>query len=989
MAFRTSRDRSVRSALLISSSALAAAGLAATASAQEATETVVVTGSRIPQTGLYSSSPVTAVGQQEMKLTGSTSIEQTLRMLPSAVADVDNQFTNNASAGENNVDLRGLGTTRTLVLVDGKRLVAADQLGEVDLSIIPPGLVDHIEVYTGGASAIYGSDAIAGVVNVILKKDFQGLQFDSSYKQTDSNDGQTFDVNGIMGFDSSDGKGNVTIYADYQNRRSIFQGNRVYSAHALNSPSFTGCGTPATHFGGFCFGGSSSSAEGQFSFGGQTYFPSADGPGNSDFVACGHTGQPPCFVYNFNPVNYYQTPNVRYAFGGEGHYEVSKFFDFYTRLTFSDNQVLTQLAPTPIISTFAVNYANPFLSAQQRGLLFAGCIPGCGPNDTSSFGFRRRLVENGNRDTSFDRTAYQIVVGARGELGGGWTYDFSAQYGHTGTTQRFTGDAKFNNFGQGLLVDASGTCLDSTGGCVPIDIFSQHGISGAAAKFFTLSMDALTTVEQWDVQGATVGDLHDWGLQSPWAKNAVAVSFGGEYRQEAAKFEPDDNLATSNDLGFGGSPPVHGSYNVTEGFGEVRVPVIEGMPFAELLQFEGAYRYSSYSRAGAVSTYKYSGEWSPTDDFRLRGSFERAVRAPNVNELFSTSTVSANAGKDPCSDLNGSAVGFTTTAALCLATGVPAGQLFSNGLECPAGQCTAFVGGNPNLKPETADTRSAGIVFTPTFFEGFSATVDYYNIKVDGFITGLPLQLVLNNCYDPAKNPSQDPNNPFCQLVHRNGNGEIFGEPVPPGGEVTTLSANIGKYQVKGWDIESSYQANFGDWGMDQSWGGFALDFIGTYQPTSKFQANGAVTPTACAGKFGSICIDGAPTPKWKHNFRVSWLSPDNDVTISMLWRHISSEDHDIMRFSGKNSATPCGFNACDAAGDDNHIPAFDWFDLSGTWDMGNGIQFRGGVTNIFDKRPPLIDINLSFSSVDSGNTFPGTYDAVGRFLFAGVTIKM
>ncbi|HEY2012201.1 MAG TPA: TonB-dependent receptor, partial [Bryobacteraceae bacterium] len=476
---------------------------------------------------------------------------------------------------------------------------------------------------------------------------------------------------------------------------------------------------------------------------------------------------------------------------------------------------------------------------------------------------------------------------------------------------------------------------------------------------------------------------------SPWAKSPVAVSLGGEYRQEQANFEPDDNLGTGNDLGFGAVPPVHGRYNVSEGFGEIRVPVIEGMRFAELLQFEGAYRYSSYNLAGAVSTYKYSGEWAPTDDLRFRASFERAVRAPNINELFSAQGVSALPGKDPCSDLNGSALGYTTTRALCEATGVPGNAVFTGGLECPAGQCTAGIGGNPNLKPEVSDTRSIGVVLTPTFLDGFNATIDYYNIKVDGFIKAQQVQFVLNQCYDPHTNPNQDPNNPFCQLVHRNTAGEIFGEPVPPGGEVLTLSGNVARYQVKGWDLSANYQAQFSDWGMDPAWGGLAVNFVGTYQPLSRSQANAATAAINCAGLFGSVCPNGSPTPKWKHNFRVSWISPDNDITLSLLWRHISQESFDVMKFSGKASGTPCGYNTCDLAGDDDHIPSFDWFDVSGTWDIGHGIQLRGGVTNILNKRPPLVDINLSNSLVDSGNTFPATYDPVGRFFFGGVTVKL
>ncbi|MGN6516334.1 MAG: TonB-dependent receptor domain-containing protein [Rhizomicrobium sp.] len=972
MQSRVSRNLNFRSALLLGAASITTLALAAPAMAQDqSVETVVVTGSRIPQTGLYSTSPVTSLGQQDMKLTGTSNLETVLRSLPAVVADTDNQFTNNGSGGLSLVDLRGLGNIRTLVLVDGKRLMPSDTTANVDISVIPPDLVDHVEVLTGGASAIYGSDAVAGVVNFILRKDFEGAEVDAQYGQTNSNDGQTTDVTGILGFNSANGKGNITIYGEYENRQPIFQGDRDYSKTALASPVFS-LGAPScaaagfpTVFGGFCPLGSSSSQEGNF----------VPHDGNTYHATASNTLAPGTTFYNFNPVNYFQTPNTKYSFGATGHYEVSKSLDFYTRLTFSDSFVPTQLAPTPIISNFSTNFANPFLSNQERALLFA-CYPGCAPTDTATFNLKRRLVENGNRDQTFDRQMYQMVIGAKGDLGSGWSYDFSAQYGKTIVTSRLTGDAKFNSFQQGLLVGgtaANPVCLDPSGGCVPINIWTTNSISPQAVAFFTLPMDSISTVEQWDIQGSLVGDLGQWGIQSPWAKNPVAFSVGGEYRQEHGGFEPDDNLGTGNDLGFGQSAPVHGGYNVKEAFTELRVPLIENMPFAELLQVDGAYRYSSYNTAGPNSTYKYSAEWQPIDDIRFRGSVERAVRAPNIAELFGAQSDSANSGKDPCSAAGGAVV---TTAALCEATGVPASRVFTGGLNCPSGQCNARVGGNPNLKPEVADTKSIGFVFTPTFIDGFNATVDYYDIKVDGFIAPVPLATVLQECYSTTLNPTQDPNNHFCQLVERNSGGELFGLPVPPGGDVLTLNSNIGVFRVKGWDFESNYNAEFADWGMDSSWGGFAINFKGTYTGTSDFQPDPTSEVLKCAGLYGDLCPDSAPTPKWRHQLRLTWFDASNDVSISLLWRHISETTFDEVKINGLVDPV------------DAHIPAFDWFDLSGTWAVNDRVSLRAGITNLFDKDPPLVDFELGAASVDSGNTFPGTYDPVGRTYFAGATIK-
>lgn len=983
----TLKSRILRRSLLLGAASAAALAIAAPAAAQgQNVETVVVTGSRIPQQGLYSSSPVTTVGAQDLKLQGATNIGQVMADLPSVVSDGDGQFVNNGSGGISTVDLRGLGNVRTLLLVDGKRLVPSDQFGDVDLNQIPPMLIDHIEVLTGGASAVYGSDAVAGVVNLILRKDFEGLEADVQYKQTDHNDGQTFDGSLMMGVNSADGKGNVTIYGNYQNRQAIMQGNRGYSSEATASPQFTfgapvgttcaDLGYPSIQ-GGFCPLGSSASVEGNFvPQDGNAYHATSGGTLSSGFTH-----------YNFNPVNYFQTPNTRYALGAIGHYEVSKALDIYARLTYSDNQTTTQLAPTPIFTTYNVNYGNPFLSAQERAIFFGdqACAAtlSCAANDTASFGFRRRLIENGPRVDTFDQSAYQMVLGAKGQLGNNWSYDISAQYGHVLTSQHLTGDAQYNRFQQGLLVTAGGDCTDPSNGCVPINVFKSGGITPEAVKFFTLYMTAVTQVDQWDMVGSVTGDLTDYGIKSPWAKNGVSVNAGAEYRQEAAKFQPDQNLGTGNDLGFGQSSPVSGSYNVGEGFTEVRVPLIENMPFAELVSIDGAYRYSSYNLAGSTNTYKYSAEWQPVDDFRFRGSFERAVRAPNVNELFSAQSDSANTGKDPCSNAG---AGVGASAALCVATGVPAGKVFSTALDCPSGQCEARVGGNPGLKPEVAKTRSLGVVFTPTFVDGFTATVDWFDINVGGYITQLPVATVLKLCYDPAYNASQSAAAAACQLIHRNAAGEIFGEPVPPGGYVQTLQSNIANYRVKGWDFDASYTSDLSRFGMD-GWGAIAVNFKGTLMPTVDFKPDPTSGVQHCAGLYGDICPNFTPTPKWKHTMRVTWFSPDNDVSLSLLWRHIGGTQFDEVALSGKDTTTSCGYSFCDPL--DAKIAAFNWFDLSGTWNVSDKVTLRAGVTNLFNKKPPIVDFEISAASADSGNTFPTVYDPVGRFMFIGATVKM
>ncbi len=991
-------NRNLRSMLLLGAASAATMGLAMPALAQDSGgEVVVVTGSRIPQTGLYSTSPVSAVGQQEFKLQGTTSVGATLRSLPSTVEDGDGNTVDNGTAGIATVDLRNLGVKRTLVLVDGKRLVPADATGEVDTNQIPAQMVDHVEVLTGGASAEYGSDAVSGVVNIILRKDFQGMEVDGQYSLSDHGDAGITDTSAVLGFNSGDGKGNVTIYGEYNHRTAVPESDRSYGAHALATTNFTGCASPATHFGGFCFSGSGTIAQGRVksaALGGPFVGQGTIFTPSGQLVP--YAGQ----TFNFAPFQFYQTEGTRYAFGASGHYDVNSHLQLYTRLTFSDNQSTSQLGPSPLSSNFNINCGNPLMSGEERETIFgstttAGTIAAqcatAGDTVTTQrlLSLALRLTAVGPRVTDNDHSAYQMVVGARGDLAWGWTYDLSAQYGHTVQGVHLTNDASRSRFQADLLVDPGpgGAPVCETAGCVPINIFSAGGITGAQADNIRLNMTALAHTDQWDMQGFVEGDFGKLGLKSPLAKDAVSGVFGAEYRQEAAAFEPDDNLATNNLVGFEAAEPAHGRYDVSEGFSELRVPVIEGLPGAQLLQFEGQFRYSSYNRSGAVDSWKVGGEYSPVDDFRLRASFERAVRAPNISELFTPpGSQAASSAVDPCSAAGGS---IPTTHLLCEQTGVPATVYATPGgpaaLNCPTNQCQADIGGNKFLKPEISDTRTAGIVFTPTFFDGFTATVDYYDIKIDGFIGATPITTILTNCYSTAVNVAQNPLAPACSFVHR----DVLGQIDTNTGFVVSAEGNIAFDRVKGWDFEANYQNDLGNFGL-QGWGSFGVNYQGTIVTLNDFQPVAGAPIIHCKGLWGPTC--GEPQNKYKANTRLTWYSPTDDVSLSLRWRHLSDAAVDIQPLSGRNPSTPCGFNACyvlnAAQKPSGTIPAYDYFDLSGTWSISDGVELRAGMSNIFDKKPPLIDNNAAPAADVNGNTFPNTYDALGRIIFVGGTVK-
>jgi outer membrane receptor protein involved in Fe transport len=986
--------------------AATASALALTAPAQAADtppEVVVVTGSHIPQIGIYSSSPVTALGDHELKLQGTTNISGALQSLPSVVNDGDGETVNNGTSGIATVDLRNLGTKRTLVLVDGKRLVAADASLNVDTNQIPAAMVERIEVLTGGASAVYGSDAVSGVVNIILKKDFEGLTFDTQFSTTDHSDGDKTSNSFLLGMNSGNGKGNLTIYGEYSHRDGILGSARDFSTHALAATNYTGCAaaSPATHFGGFCYSGSGSIPEGRVtskSLGGPTAGTT------TMFTAGGGIATYDKRAYNFAPYQYLQTPGQRYSFGANGHYQVTPGIDFYTRLTFSNNFSHSQLGPSPMTANFNINCGNPMMSGAVRQAIFgttttvgtiaaqcATVVGGAGTNITLNadptlttrlVGLARRLVEAGPRNTIQDHEAFQIVMGARGGLGMGWNYDFSAQYGHSNASFVLQGDALKGNFQNGLLVTgtspATATCI-SGGSCSPLNFFTPAGLTAANVAYIREDLLNTGVVEQWDVQATATGDLGFAGIQSPFAKQPVGVALGVEYRQEESHFYADHNLATGNLVGYQSSVSTGGGFNVGEGYLEMRIPLVEDAPFFQSLQLNAAYRYDHYNTAGDAHSYNIGLEWQPIDDLRFRAGFQRAVRAPNVSELFTPAGgTSANPGRDPC----GTASSVVTTSALCQATGVPAGSVFTASLDCPTNQCQAAVGGNPFLKPETSDSWTVGVVLTPSFLQGFSATLDFYQFKIGGFIAATPIATILANCYSTTLNPTQSAANPYCSFIHRDALGTIK---TNNQGYVISAEGNIAGDKVQGFDAELNYDLDLNDLGWEQA-GSLSFNAVGTLVTVNNTEFPGA--PIAhCAGLWGSTC--GEPQNRFKSNVRVTWTDNKGDFGLSLRWRHISGAKFELNADgAGGDFLNPgTGFPFVNTP--TLEFAAVDYFDLSGTWSVTDGVDLRAGVRNLFDKDPPVTDNNTAPASDVNNNTFPNTYDALGRVIFVGATVKL
>jgi iron complex outermembrane receptor protein len=973
-------------------------------------EEFVVTGSRIPQPNLTSTSPITVIGDQEAKLQGTTNVETLINNLPQAFADFTSTASNGAS-GTATVNLRGLGSQRTLVLVDGKRLMPADpKLPVADLNTIPAALVDHVEVVTGGASAVYGSDALAGVVNFVMKKDFEGVRIDAQYgffQHNQHNDevqaaelrkgiaipedfsgGATWDVTAIIGVNSPDGKGNATVYAGYRHMDAVRQDKYDYTACSLN----TGGALNDIHN---CAGSSNYNRFDSLDVGG-SYFALPDRTfrprnGATDF-------------FNFAPDNYLQRPDERYTLGGFAHYEINPMFDVYTDVMFSDDHTLAQIAASGIFLGSGtnnglqnVNCDNPLLSAQQSGII--GCGTVLGATDDAHVEIGRRNIEGGPRIDDLRHTAYRIDLGTRGDLGHGWSYDVYGQYGLTLFSENYSNEFSKQRVQNALEVVTDTRAGSPTAGqpickvtlsgqdpsCVPLDIFGGLG---------ALTPDMLNYVqaqgfqsgytEEQVVSGSLTGDLGQYGFKSPMATDGVGIALGAEYRREALQLQTSRDFQINDLYGQGSAtlPVPLSSFDVKEFYGEIRIPLVQDAPFAKLLQFEGGYRHSDYSSVGGTDAFKLAGDWQPIDDIRIRASYQRAVRAPTVLESFSPNNNVLFSFNDPC----GSAMSLTL--AQCQNTGLAAAQYGSPFLDCPAAQCKNVVGGNANLKPETSTTKTIGVVFTPTFFRGFNMSIDYFDIRVNNFIGAYGATFIFNQCATTG-----DPF--YCSLVNRDANGTIFSDAA----SLVNTTKNTGFLSTKGVDVEVNYRTSFSDMGMGD-YGGLSFNFVGTYLDSllsesvpANLPGGGAASDLECAGYFGVVC--GFPNPKWRSKMRVTWSSPWG-VALSVNWRYLSGTKLDINACANETAATCTGINANLAAYGagvndriDAKIKAYSYFDLSGTWTVRDGTTLRFGVNNVFDKDPPIVDTNnfaVSGPPFGNGNTYPGVYDSLGRTFFIGIT---
>jgi len=944
-----------------------------------ALEEVVVTGSRISDANILSSSPIASIDSEAFIARGTIDAIDLLNTLPSVVAAQTGEVSNGAT-GISTLNLRGLDPERTLVLLDGKRLGPGrpDEI-EADLNQIPTQLIKRVEVVTGGASAVYGSDAVAGVANFILDRDFQGFEVGLTYgfnqdgnssglaqdilNQTATDgitptgsvtDGETTDVSVVFGFNSEDGNGNVTGYFRYLDQGEILQGTRDVSRCAL--------GDFGPEIGGdiFCFGSNFGPFPTTFSIPGSGTV-SLDENGNVPRDAAGNVVEGATNAFNFNPLNFFQRPTERIQAGFFANYELNDNVEFYGDFGFTRNETDAQIAPSATFGNVSeINCNNPFLSAELLDIICTS--QGVSGSALAPIQINRRNVEGGGRNSNLEITNLRFVGGVRGDINSNWSYDIFAQFADTSATDTNTEDFEIDLLNEALQAvvapDGSIQCSSGRAGCIPLNLFGTTPVDPLAIAAISTPTVLVGSAEQL-VIGATIqGELT--GLTSPAASSSPQIVFGIESREDSLSSQPDSILLLGASTGLGGpSTPASGEAQVDELFFEAAIPLVEGKSGAEEISLSLAYRFSDYSYqnnlpGGAqaegfdTDTFALGLAWAPIEKLRFRAQFQEAVRAPNVFELFDPAAVQLFNATDPCS-------GQSPTASLeaCVASGLPASQF---GLVPPdAGQLNELTGGNTALQPETANTFTIGLVAQP--IENLTVSLDYFDIEVEDFINSLPSQSVINGCLF-------DGDSDLCSLFNRDGLGTI-----QISGFIEANMQNIAVRETSGIDLSINYGFGVG------RFGDINLNYTSTLIFDFLQQSFEGAEPDDCLGFFTGPCDDivGQPTFEYRHVATAAWRTNRNvDVTLS--WRFLDS----VQRFG-----TDTADGATGGIGDTFDSESF--FDLSAVWRLNDSVTLNAGINNLLDTDPPI----TNFFETANGNTFPGVYDSSGRYIFFGAKYSL
>ncbi len=940
---------------LLAGTIISGLAMAMPAMAQDTTtgDTVVVTGSRIAKKDYVSASPITSLGAAQIAATGSLTTEKILNNLPQVVPGLT-AASNNPSDGTATVDLRGLGPSRTLVLVNGHRMTPATKASSaIDLNAIPAGLIERVEVVTGGASATYGSDAMAGVVNFIMKDHFNGLQISGQSGITEVGDGASYDISAILGTDFADGKGNITAYTSYYKRDVVLAGERDWAKYSNAGGSATGVAGRADNVPLNPFA-STATAAGCQSNGSST---------NISFTAAGVAhGYCNDFDmtaavndrYNFSPVNNLMSPGERISSAVFGKYNFTDNVTGRLELFYTDNRQSSQLAPTPMTG-LSVATDNPFIDASFASILAARA----NPND--NFVFRKRMDQVGARIQDHNNKQFQFFSGIGGTTATGFKWDVSASYGRT----EFR-DATYNDVSRSRMIAATrgtsqGATTTSCGAavlaifptCVPFDLFGANSASEAAVNFVRLNFSDTTIFERTVLNANIGGDLFE--LPAGYA----SFNVGAEYRKDDFAFEPDAAHGSGDIFGFNAERPVSGGYDATEFFGEATFPLLADLPFAQKLDLEVGGRYSNYSSVGETTAFKAGLQWKPVNDLLVRAMYQQASRAPSAFELFQSGDQGFPQFTDPCSTKNvnngASRTLSAQTIAFCTA------QLGVNpvtvGFVQPNSQIESFSYGNKHLDAETSKTLTLGAVYRPSYVPGLAVTLDYYDIKVEDYI-GTKFggaSGVVNACF-----ASNDMNSTACfdsdiglPAIYRDSTGEL---------KVRTSLGNVSALQTQGVDLSVDYKLPLG-WLVkdskifdDKMSVNLLMNYLKSYE----------LDGIEYAGTIGSYNIS-ATLPEYKATLSLGYNIGDVKLTVNTTYYDKMENQGNLPVFEDG------GYIGTDA---------YTVTDAQARWAVTPSTDLIFGVNNLFDKEPPVFD-----NSPD-GNTDPNAFDVLGRAYYMGFKLK-
>ncbi len=896
-------------------------------------EEVYVTGSRIKADGFESASPVMISTADEIKATGINKIEDFLNSLPQLEAS-DSSYESNGASGNATLDLRGMGSNRTLVLVNGRRMGAggAYNSASADVNQIPTAMIERVEVLTGGASTVYGADAVAGVVNFVLRDNFEGVELKlgkSGYMHDNSNayiqgkmdekgfeypkggngvDGQADTVDFVMGSNFAEDKGHATFYTTWRKGSELRQEARDYSSCAFNSAG-TICGgsgnavVPNFYIAKY-------DADGNYDFDSEVYWTLDQ---NSNFIPSSGN------VYNYAPINHFMRPDEKWSMGTLLNYEINDTTKFYGELMATNYKTKAQIAEsgTFFAEEYRLDVDSPLLNDAQRQQLTDTFDLGSG--DEFGVYIGKRNVEGGPRASVMTNSSFRVVLGLEGTVGD-WDYDVNYQKNYVDSSVTY-----INDFFAPKISEA----LDAA----TYDVFTYQGVTPEQARGLT-GVAMLRADLNTEIFAATVSG--DTGFSLPTASSNISVAAGIERRDMSYDRDADSVFADGLLLGQGGeTPSIEGGYSVFDAFFEAAIPVFDN------LTTEVGFRSSDYSTSGVSNTYKFMVSYSPIDMLRIRTGYNRAIRSPSIATMFAPQTLGLWGGTDPCAGATP-----TYTAAQCALTGVTAAQ-YGNIAASPASQYNGLFGGNTELNPESADTLSFGIVVDP--IDNLTVSIDYWSVELEDAIGEVGALEILKQC-------GENGNAQFCSMISRGGAGSLWRG---TSGYIKDTSTNLGEVNFEGIDIAAAYTMGVADGQLSVKVNGShslkkeVLTLPG--DETTRYECTGIANDDNCT----------APNTDWRHTLSANYAK--DNWTVGAKWRYFGAPD-----YQGTNELA------------EKELKAVSYLDLSGSYVVSETIELSAGARNVLDKEPPMVGGGMNPTNA---NTY-GNYDVLGRYVYADVTFR-